>query len=196
MKLQVDAQQGEPLCLAQIGIALDRGLRLAHPGVARLPGGVEDPRTGEQLAEGDPERGGHRPEHAQRGLVQPPLELAEVGVRHLGALGEVAQGQARRRPLGAQQPAELHELCLPGVVAHGAIFAQRRVRPLNDPPRQATGTPECASATARGSPASRRSSIRVSRGSSPRARMIAARAEPPSSTSVAPSRSASGPASR
>src|SRR4051794_25452538 len=122
----IDAQQGDALRLGQLGGAEDRRLRVARQrgAPARPPVSPgEQPRLREQLLERDVERRRDRVEHRDRRLVQPALDLAEVGVGDLGALGKIAQRQARGDALGADQRAERVEPSLPGAVArHGCIF--------------------------------------------------------------------------
>ena len=77
--------------LAELRVAEDRRLGLAHARRAVVV--LEHARPGQQRGERHVERERDRPQHAERRLVHPALELAEVGVRHAGALRQVAQRQ-------------------------------------------------------------------------------------------------------
>ena len=86
------------LVLAQRGVGEDRldraGRRLgrAAGGVAEGPGaGGHDAGLGEHGLGRDVERVGDRAEHLERGLVQAPLDLAQVGVRDVAQRGELTQ---------------------------------------------------------------------------------------------------------
>ena len=135
----VHAQQRRPLRLAQLGVAQDRSFRLAQRRLA-VVGVLEHPHAREQRPERHAERRGDRPQHAQRRLVETPLELAEIGVRDLRPLRELPQRQVRGDPLRAQQGTEQLELFLPGFAAHGHIFAQRRTARDACSPRGSLGT--------------------------------------------------------
>ena len=130
----VDGDQGRLLLVAEAFVGADRVLGrrrfrgVAVRGFARGAGGhlVDEAGLGHQRLRGDVERVGDLLEHAHRGLVQAALDLAEVRVRQVGQLRELAQGQVGHPALGADEGAERLPLRLPWVL-HGHLCFSRKL---------------------------------------------------------------------
>ena len=126
----VDAQERDPVRLAQLGVAEDRAASVSRmPGAppsssSSTPARVSSEPSGTSRASGD------RPEHAERRLVQPALQLAQVGVRHARALRQLAQREAGRHPRCERRSApSAASDAFHGIVRHADIFADRRRAP-------------------------------------------------------------------
>ena len=106
--------------------SLSSGSRMIAASVSRTPCParrrasrlLEHARAAQQRTQRHPQRLRDRAQDAERRLVEPALELAQVGVGDLGALGQLPQREARGLPLGPQQRAERLQPGLPGVLAH------------------------------------------------------------------------------
>src|SRR5580704_462358 len=139
----VDGDQGRLLLLAEPFVGADRvlgrrgGLRggLRAAAVARRVGGdlVDEAGLGHQRLRGHVERVGELLEHAHRGLVQAALDLAEVRVRQVGQLRELAQGQVGHPALGADKGAKRLPLGLPWIRhSHLLVLANYSTRQRRD----------------------------------------------------------------
>jgi methylenetetrahydrofolate dehydrogenase (NADP+) / methenyltetrahydrofolate cyclohydrolase len=124
----VDRDQGRLLLLAETLVDADRvlGLHQLRVGAVRvrlaLGHRVDQAGLGHQRFRGQIKRVGDGLEYPHRGLVQAPLDLAEVGVRQMGQLGELPQRQVRHPALAADEGAERLPLRLPRVL-HGHLLA-------------------------------------------------------------------------
>jgi hypothetical protein len=124
----VDGDQRRLLLVAEALVGADRVLGLRdvlligrRPVRVRAGGGdrVDQAGLGEQRLGRDVERVGDRLEHAHRGLMQAPLDLAEVGIGQAGQLRELAERQVGPLALLPDEDAERLALRFPEVW-HGA----------------------------------------------------------------------------
>src|SRR5579863_6081644 len=125
----VDGDQGRLLLRAEAFVRADRVLgRRGLGDVVSLVGAdlarrhlVDQAGLGHQRLRGQVERVGDLLEHAHRRLVQAALDLAEVRVREVGQLRELAQRQVGHPALGPDEGAERLPLGLPRVL-HGHLL--------------------------------------------------------------------------
>jgi hypothetical protein len=90
------------------------GARLTVGGGSGLAGyGVDQARLRHQRLRGDVQGIGDGLEHADRGLVQAPLDLAQVRVGQAGHLGQLPQRQISPLALLADEGAERLSLGIP-----------------------------------------------------------------------------------
>jgi hypothetical protein len=111
---------------------------------------VEDPGAHVEGLRGDLEAAGELLEDLRARLLQTPLDLAEVGVRDAGKLGELAQRQLRVLTLLPKEGAQIMQMVLQirqlraGQLAHASIVlalaskmqTADSVRPLTPPRAQ------------------------------------------------------------
>src|SRR6266581_7111127 len=101
-KCLVDGDEVLLLAFGDRGVAEDDGRQV---GLTRAL--LEDARPDVERLGRDPERLGDLLEYLGRRLPQPPLDLAQVGIRDAGGLGEVPQRQPRPFSLLADEVTEV-----------------------------------------------------------------------------------------
>jgi hypothetical protein len=105
-------------------IVADRLLRHARgPAPARRAVLVQEARLREERLHGDAERFGDLCDDPHRRLVQPALELAEIGVGDVAHGGKLAKRELSELALSVDQLAEGLDLAAPGILRHAGAGA-------------------------------------------------------------------------